>query len=109
MDNNNDNLATEILHHLAVQNKRLFVALVIVLIMFFASNMAWLYVWQSYDYTSYDYSQDGDGENTLNSNIGGDVYNGAEIKSSDEDKEKSFGGKGNGNEEAEKEEVNGNQ
>lgn len=106
MDNNNDNLATEILHHLAVQNKRLFVALIIVLIMFFTSNMAWLYVWQSYDYTSYEVdSKDGGNASLIGNN--GDIFNG---KSSveEKDKENSFGSKGNGNEEAEKEEVNGN-
>lgn len=107
MDNNCDNLATEILHHLAVQNKRLFVALIVILVMFFASNLAWIWVFNQYDFTSYEYSQDGNGENNLNSNIGGDVYNGAEIKSKDKNKEEPFDGKRNGSKEAE-EEVNGN-
>lgn len=108
MDKGNDNLATEILHHLATQNKRLFIALITILIMFFVSNLAWIWVFNQYDFASYEYSQDGNGENNLNSNIGGDVYNGAEIKGKNEDEEGPFISKGNGKKEKE-EEVNANQ
>ena len=73
-----ESLATEILHHLIVQNKRIFTALIVVLIMLFVSNMAWLFVFQSYDFASYEYQQDGEGQNNINNNIGGDVYNGSE-------------------------------
>ena len=44
--------------------------------------MAWLYVFQSYDYVS----QDGEGQNYYNHEVGGDVYNGAEGKSEEERK-----------------------
>lgn len=108
MEENKDTLASEILHHLIVQNKRIFAVLIVTLIMLFASNLAWMYVFNQYDFQSYEYTQDGNGENTLNSNIGGDVYNGAEIKSKDEDKKEPSDGKGNGYAKAE-EEVNGNQ
>lgn len=40
-----DNLATELLHTLKTSCKRLFIAFIIVLIMLFASNIAWLYAW----------------------------------------------------------------
>lgn len=108
MEENKDTLASEILHHLIVQNKRIFVVLIVTLIMLFASNLAWLYVFDQYDFRSYEYTQDGNGENTLNSNIGGDVYNGAEIKSKGKDKKEPPDSKGNGYTKAE-EEVNGNQ
>ena len=40
-----DNLATEILHELKLQCRRYFILLVIVTILLFASNIAWLYAW----------------------------------------------------------------
>ena len=40
-----DNLATEILHELKVQCKRYFIMMIIVIILLFASNLAWLYAW----------------------------------------------------------------
>lgn len=40
-----DNLATEILHELKAQCKRYFIMMVIVIILLFASNIAWLYAW----------------------------------------------------------------
>ena len=42
--------------------------------------MAWLYVFQSYDYVS----QDGEGYNYYNKEVGGDVYNGSEDKDKEE-------------------------
>ena len=108
MEENKDTLASEILRHLIAQNRRIFIALIATLIMLFASNLAWLYVFNQYDFQSYEYTQDGNGENTLNSNIGGDVYNGAEIKSKDEDKKEPSDGKGSSNQKAE-EEVDGDQ
>ena len=40
-----DNLATEILHELKAQCKRYFIMMIIVIILLFASNIAWLYAW----------------------------------------------------------------
>lgn len=47
------------------------------------TNMAWLYVFQSYDYVS----QDGDGVNYFDSRTEGDVYNGTEGTSKKEKQE----------------------
>jgi len=61
--------------------KRLIIVIVILLGLLFASNMAWLYVFQQYDYESYE--QDGDGVNIIGNN-NSEVYNGAEIPSAQE-------------------------
>lgn len=71
----NTNFATELLHHLVVQNKRVFIALMITLAMLFMSNLAWLWVFQSYDYASYDVeSHDGGHANYIGND--GDINNG---------------------------------
>lgn len=53
--------------------KRLLIMLAISVILIFASNMGWLYVWNSYDTVSYD--QSGEGINNLNTGEQGDVVN----------------------------------
>lgn len=49
--------------------KRLVIALIVAVALIFASNMAWLYVWSSYDYsgteTTTTYTQDGEGTNII--------------------------------------------
>lgn len=49
--------------------KRLVIALIIAVALIFASNAAWIYVWQLYDYASeetvYTYTQDGEGWNII--------------------------------------------
>lgn len=71
-----ENLATELLGELKTQTRRWFCAFIVTLALLFISNMAWLYVFQSYDYVS----QDGEGYNFFNSRVGGDVYNGSETE-----------------------------
>lgn len=78
---NSVSLATELLRELKRQSKRWFISFIICLILLFLSNMAWLYVWNQYDYESYSYEQDGDGVNNINSSIGGDINNGATVES----------------------------
>lgn len=41
----NGSLATELLHSLKSSCKRLFIAFIIVLVMLFVTNIAWLYAW----------------------------------------------------------------
>lgn len=57
--------------------KRLVIALVIAIILIFASNAIWLYAWCQYDYTSEEitYTQDGEGMNNINTGTQGDVNN----------------------------------
>lgn len=74
---NSVSLATELLRELKRQSRRWFISFIICLILLFLSNMAWLYVWNQYDYESYSYEQDGNGVNNINSSIGGDINNGA--------------------------------
>lgn len=50
--------------------KRLIIMLAIMLVLFFASNMAWLYVWNQYEYvdeteTTIKATQDGEGVNIV--------------------------------------------
>ena len=51
--------------------KRLLATLITILVFFFASNMAWLYVWNQYDYIDQtktieiDADQDGEGTNVV--------------------------------------------
>ena len=40
-----DNLATELLHTLKSSIKRLYIAIIILILLLFGSNMAWLYAW----------------------------------------------------------------
>lgn len=78
---------TEARHERTV--KRLIVALIIVTALMFISNMAWLYVWQQYDYesmdtqTAYTFTQDSRGLNNINMGNQGAITNGADSKDSD--------------------------
>ena len=57
--------------------KRLIIILAIMLVLFFASNMSWLYVWNQYEYVdkTIEATQDGSGVNIVG---GEDVNYGAE-------------------------------
>ena len=63
MQENEDNsLASELLHIVKMQSRRWFIAFVIVLVMLFGTNFAWLYAWnlpddvtsESYEITAED-------------------------------------------------------
>ena len=41
----NDSLATELLHTLKTSIKRLYIVIIILILLLFGSNMAWLYAW----------------------------------------------------------------
>lgn len=58
--------------------KRLFIALVISLLLLFASNMIWLYEWSRYDTISYQ--QDGYGLNNICTGTQGNITNEPEAK-----------------------------
>lgn len=50
------------------QHKRLWIALIVAVVMIVLSNVAWLYVWNSYEYvgdSSVSYEQDGEGVNII--------------------------------------------
>lgn len=55
--------------------KRLWIALIIAVVLVFASNAAWLYAWMQYDYVSYEaVTSDGGDANIIGND--GDIYNG---------------------------------
>lgn len=45
--------------------RKLWVLVIILIVALAASNLAWLYVWQQYDYETIEYSQDGRGINII--------------------------------------------
>lgn len=59
--------------------KRLIIALIVVVTMLFATNLAWLWVWQQYEVvdTEVTYSQDGEGTNVIGA--GNEVLYGTEV------------------------------
>lgn len=72
---NSVSLATELLRELKRQSKRWFISFIICLILLFASNMIWLYVWNQYDYAEYNVdSFDGGNANYIGND--GDINNG---------------------------------
>lgn len=68
------NSAIDVMNALAKQLKTMWIVIILLIVLLVGTNMAWLYVFQSYDYVS----QDGEGYNYYNRQVGGDVYNGAE-------------------------------
>jgi len=60
--------------------KRLIIALIIAIILIFASNLAWLYAWCQYDYTSETRSVEIDSGEGIANYIGndGDITNGSD-------------------------------
>lgn len=67
-----EKLVTEVFRDNQRQAKRWFAAFLITLAALVATNTYWIYVFNSYEYVS----QDGEGYNYYNSEIGGDVENG---------------------------------
>lgn len=68
-------------------NKGLVIALIIAIVLIFASNMAWLYAWNQYDYESGETTQiDVDAKEGVANYIGndGDIYNGTNNSNKDE-------------------------
>lgn len=78
-----ENSATDVLGALVRQLRMMWIAIFVLLAILFVTNGIWIYVFQSYDYVT----QDGEGYNYFNREVGGDVYNGAEDKNKEEGKE----------------------
>lgn len=84
--NEKENSATDVLGALVKQLKTMWIVIVLLIILLVGTNMAWLWVFQSYDYVS----QDGEGYNYFNRDVDGSVYNGSESENKEE-------GQGKGN------------
>ena len=67
-------LVSELMADHARREKRMLAVIIALVVAFVATNGYWIYQWNSYDYIS----QDGQGYNYYNSDIEGDVNNGAE-------------------------------
>lgn len=67
--------------------KKLVIALIVAVVMVFASNAAWLWIWQSYDYASTETTMESDGSNNKLSNYmlgdGGVIYGGEDYSPKD--------------------------
>lgn len=62
-------------------NKGLIIALIISVVLIFASNMAWLYFWNQYEYTTDETTIDVDAKDGVANYIGndGDINNGSDF------------------------------
>lgn len=69
-----EKFVSELISDMKAQSKRWFIAFIATLIALIGTNLYWIYEWNSYDYIS----QDGDGYNYYNSDVEGDISNGAE-------------------------------
>lgn len=88
-DNNQKYLAEFVGTRLDKSNFRMFIALMVMIAIFIVNNLAWLYAWVQYDYSSTEttYTQDGQGTNIIgNSNEVQHYVPG--IESEDENSEK---------------------
>ena len=72
--NSAEKFVTELVHDTQKQAKRWFIAFLVTLSALVGTNIYWIYQWNSYDYVS----QGGEGYNYYNSDVEGDVNNGAE-------------------------------
>lgn len=72
----NDSLATELLHTLKASIKRLYIVIIILILLLFGSNMAWLYAWNlpSEETTTTVTSDNDSNANYINGE--GDITNG---------------------------------
>lgn len=68
------------------QIKRMWIALIVLAVALFLTNMAWIGYQSQFDTYSYDYTQDGNGNNIIGNDNEVD-YNGAEIEDSDTQEE----------------------
>ena len=81
-----DSLALELLKQVKADSKKWFTAFIIVLIMFFISNLAWLYAWNlpseetKSTTTTYDYDVDSEDDGNAIYNESGEVNINGESK-----------------------------
>lgn len=69
-----EKLVSELITDTRAQAKRWFIAFIVTLTALVGTNIYWIHQWNSYDYVS----QDGNGYNYYNSDVEGDIANGAE-------------------------------
>lgn len=62
------------------RDKRQWIIIIVLIFSFLASNIGWLIYESQFDTYSYEYSQDGEGLNNINTGAQGDVLYGAETE-----------------------------
>ena len=67
----NDSLARSVIEQAKCSTRKWFIAFLVTLAALVATNVAWLYAFNSYEYVY----QDGEGQNNYNNNVDGDVEN----------------------------------
>lgn len=75
-----ESFAKELLKGYSAQAHRWFIAFIVVLILWFSTIGGFIWFLNQYNFESYEYTQDGQGTNNINNNIGGSVYNGADVE-----------------------------
>ncbi|HCJ37829.1 MAG TPA: hypothetical protein DHV37_05830 [Erysipelotrichaceae bacterium] len=67
--------------------KRLVIALIVAIVLMFASNIAWLYAWYQYDYSSETSTVEVDGKDGIANYIGndGEINNGTSTEDNSEE------------------------
>lgn len=76
MEEDNQSLATELLHEVKATSKRWFILFIITLLMLFGTNMAWLYAWNLPAEETTISSDNNSNANYINGE--GDITNGGE-------------------------------
>lgn len=73
-----EKLTLELLREVKALSRKWFIAFIVVLVMFFVSNLAWLYAWNlpAEETTSTEVVQDGDNGNNNYIGNNGDISNG---------------------------------
>lgn len=75
-----EKFVSELISDARAQAKRWFIAFIATLVALVGTNIYWIYQWSSYDYVS----QYGEGYNYYNSDVEGDISNGAEDQTEEE-------------------------
>lgn len=75
--------------------KRLFILIIVLIALLFASNMAWLWVFSGYDMESYEYEQGDSGINIIGDDNSEVTFNGSKAENTENDEEVRLTGKDN--------------
>lgn len=75
-----ESFAKQLLKGYSTQAHRWFIAFIVVLILWFSTIGGFIWFLNQYNFESYEYTPDGQGTNNINNNIGGSVYNGADVE-----------------------------
>nr|DAH76848.1 MAG TPA: hypothetical protein [Bacteriophage sp.] len=75
-----ESIAMQVVKDSTKNSKRWFTIAIVILCMWLATIGGFVYFLNQYNFESYEYTQDGQGTNNINNNIGGSVYNGADVE-----------------------------